>query len=109
MSFDISVDGAHDAASERALFELVCAQLLALSSCDLSSTALSEHTKLVEDLGLDSLKFVDLTVNLEDALGIAELPMQEWIDAELEAGRSLTVGALIAVCRAATSAPSEGA
>ena len=59
---------------------------------------LDSETLLIEELGLDSLKFVDLTVALEDALGIEEFPMQEWVDEELAAGRSLSVGALVARC-----------
>ena len=37
-------------------------------------------TSLVSDIGIDSLRFVDLTVSLEDALGIREFPMQDWAD-----------------------------
>ena len=39
-------------------------------------------SSLIHDLGLDSLKFVDLTVALEDAFGLGEFPMQEWVDGQ---------------------------
>jgi hypothetical protein len=32
----------------------------------------------------DSIRFVDLCVALEEALGVAEFPMQDWIDNQLE-------------------------
>lgn len=40
----------------------------------------STNSSLVDTLGLDSLRFVDLTVSLEDALGIEAFPMQAWVD-----------------------------
>jgi acyl carrier protein len=60
-----------------------------------ASAALS----LVEDLGIDSLKFVDLTVALEDAFELDEFPMQAWVDREAhkEAPR-FTVLALARAC-----------
>jgi acyl carrier protein len=69
-----------------------------------STLEINEESLLIEELGLDSMKFVDLTVNLEDALHISELPMQAWIDEELESGRSLSVGGLVQACRAALRA-----
>lgn len=55
---------------------------------------------LTDDLGLDSLRFVDLTVALEDALHIDAFPIQEWHDAEAakEGERRFTVASLVASC-----------
>ncbi len=56
-------------------------------------------TSIVDDLGVDSLSMIDLTLALEEELGIAEFPMQSWYDAELsKMGRRFTVGALAAAC-----------
>ncbi len=57
------------------------------------------ETSLVDDLGMDSMKFLDLTVALERRLGLRELPMQRWQDDEaLKPGRRYTVRALAATC-----------
>jgi acyl carrier protein len=57
--------------------------------------AIEPDTSLVEDLGLDSLAFVDLTLRLEAKLGVRELPLQDWIDAEVaRPGRRYTLGSL---------------
>lgn len=37
---------------------------------------------LIDTIGLDSIRFVDLTVELESALGVREFPMQDWVDAQ---------------------------
>ena len=76
-------------------------QILALQIPGTEGERIDEATRLVEDLGLDSLKFVDLTVGIEDELGLDEFPMQDWVDDELAHDRALTVGALADACRAA--------
>jgi hypothetical protein len=43
-----------------------------------------ESSLLIEDLGLDSLKFVDLTLSLERVLPTSEFPMQYWVDSRIE-------------------------
>ena len=51
------------------------------------------------ELGLDSLKLVDLAVALEDDLGIPEFPLQRWADAEASRPEPrFTVGALVTTC-----------
>jgi len=57
-------------------------------------------TSVVHDLGLDSLRFVDLTIALEEALNIGEFPIQEWHDAEstLASEPRFTMGSLVALC-----------
>jgi acyl carrier protein len=62
-------------------------------------------TSLVDDLGLDSIRFVDFAVALEETLGIPEFPLQGWIDAELGSpGETrFTVRALLSYCRRAVS------
>jgi acyl carrier protein len=61
---------------------------------------ISTAASLLDDVGLTSIKFVDLTVGLEDLLQIEEFPMQRWIDeqAMLDEGARFTVGALVEEC-----------
>ncbi|HEX6240948.1 MAG TPA: acyl carrier protein, partial [Polyangiales bacterium] len=66
------------------VWERVCAALRVCAP-GARQRGLDPATLLIDELGLDSLKFVDLTVALEDALGIHEFPMQEWVDEELSA------------------------
>ena len=80
------------------MFEIVCTEIGRLDIPELDARRLRCEMLLIEDIGLDSLKFVDLTVGLEDALGIEEFPMQEWVDEQMIAGAPLTVGALVAAC-----------
>src|SRR5262245_35834082 len=96
------------AGEEDDLFDKVCEQLMALSPPGVGAGSLSKDTLLLEELGLDSLKFVDLTVALETMLEVPEFPMQEWIDAQLEAGRALTVGQLVIACQRVSQAASGG-
>lgn len=79
--------------------EVVRAQLLGLRLAGVDAAMIQEDCLLIEDLGMDSLKFVDLTVALEEALGCEEFPMQEWVDERMEAQLPLSVGALAAACR----------
>jgi hypothetical protein len=58
---------------------------------------------LIEDLGLDSLKFVDLTLSLERVLPTSEFPMQYWVDSRIESGLPLNVGGLVEECAAILS------
>lgn len=44
---------------------------------------ISLETSLIDQIGLDSLRFVELTVGLEDALGLKVFPMQDWADQQL--------------------------
>lgn len=41
-------------------------------------------TSLVDDIGLDSLRFVGLTLALEQALSLKAFPMQDWADSQLD-------------------------
>jgi acyl carrier protein len=57
------------------------------------------ETSLVEDLCFDSLRFVDLTLALEQELGLKEFPMQTWVDEQTEKEtRAFTVQALVDAC-----------
>lgn len=85
-------------APPRETLAVVREQLLQLELAGLHAHVIDEQSLLIEDVGLDSLRFVDLTVGLEDALQIPEFPMQDWVDAQVEAGRPLTVGALVLEC-----------
>lgn len=53
---------------------------------------------LIDDVGLDSFQFVDVTVALERALNLDHFPMQEWVDESKALGRSLTVQSLVGAC-----------
>lgn len=64
----------------------------------ISTSELDVQTSVVEDLGLDSLRFVDLALALEEVLGISEFPLQDWYDAEAAHGGRFTVGSLVEVC-----------
>jgi acyl carrier protein len=57
--------------------------------------ALVDHS-LVEDLELDSLMFVDLTLILEEKLRIERLPMEDWALAESrKTGTRFTIRSLV--------------
>lgn len=76
-----------------ALAELVAPDLGFVSS------TITTDMSIFEDLGLDSLTMVDLTLVLEEKLSIPEFPMQAWADAEsTRAGRRYTVGSLVEWC-----------
>lgn len=77
----------------------VCGEILALLPAASPLNRVAESALLIDDLGIDSLKFVDLTVRLERALGLAEFPMQDWIDAQGASGRPLSVGELALACQ----------
>jgi acyl carrier protein len=58
---------------------------------------IDENDSVVDDLGFDSLKMVELAFALEDELGVTEFPLQLWWDAQqtgTESGR-FTVGSLV--------------
>jgi acyl carrier protein len=70
---------------------------------------LRPETSLLE-LGLDSLTAVDLTVALEEALGITEFPIQDWADSEASREEPrFTLGALVATCEELIEAQSSRA
>lgn len=79
--------------------EIVRAALLALELPDVTAAQIRADSSLLDDFGIDSLKFVDLTVNLEDGFGIETFPMQAWVDRQLDAGSRLTVAELATACR----------
>jgi acyl carrier protein len=56
-------------------------------------------TSLIDDLGLDSIKLVGLSVALEDAFDISDFPMQDWSDEEAQrTGGRFTVASLVTAC-----------
>lgn len=73
-------------------------QLIALEIDGLDATDIHPETRLIEDLGMDSLLFIDLTVALEEVLELDEFPMQEWVDQQREEHAPMTIGALAASC-----------
>jgi acyl carrier protein len=85
-------------------------QALSRVEPSLARTRIDLATSVIEDLGLDSIRFVDLTFALEDTLGIAEFPMQAWADAEAtRPGRRFTVASLVDRCVACLREQSAGA
>ena len=84
--------------TEAQTLEIVCATLARLPG--VRTRALRPECLLLDEVGLDSLQFVDLTVGLERALRVARFPMQQWVDECFELDRPLTVGALAVACQA---------
>ena len=85
--------------------QIVRTVLLGLELPGIQEAHIQPHRELIMDLGLDSLKFVDLTVALEHALGVEEFPMQAWVDARIASNEPLTVASLERACEAALLAP----
>jgi acyl carrier protein len=84
------------------LDEVVLAQVCgALARLDrrMANRPMTRDTSVVDDLGIDSLRFVDLTVILEEQLQIREFPLQDWYDSEAQkSGKRFTVGSLVSLC-----------
>ena len=60
-------------------------------------TALVSSVSLVHDMRMDSLVFVEVTVALEEELGVAGFPLQSWADEEsIKPGTAYTLGSLVA-------------
>jgi acyl carrier protein len=85
------------------LFTLVCSEVHRVSAPGVTLEDIAPSALLIEDLGVDSLRFVDLAVALESALGIADFPMQAWVDECLDHDRPLNVQALLSQCAALVS------
>ena len=80
-------------------FALVCQEVSRLSPRQ-GLGALAPETTLIE-LGYDSLSLVELTIALEERLGIKEFPMQKWADDESAlAQRRYSLGSLSSACQA---------
>ena len=74
---------------------------------DLGSSMDAEQS--VFDLGIDSLRLVDLTLALEDEFALPKLDMLGWIERERAAsGRKGTVRSLAEACRLATGDRGNG-
>jgi acyl carrier protein len=68
-----------------------------LSERGIDDPKLEDSTSIVDDLGLDSLDFVELTVALEEQTGLEEFPMQAWVDEQMgSAEPRFSAGALAA-------------
>jgi acyl carrier protein len=88
---------AEGSSNDERVYALVKQLLLVLAPAGLGE-AIDRASLLIDDVGLDSLKFVDLTVGLERTLGVREFPMQRWIDDLMDSGLPMTVGALVSCC-----------
>jgi acyl carrier protein len=72
----------------------ICELVAQLSTAELRGEEIHEGDSLVE-LGMDSLRMVDLTIELEDRLQVRDFPIQKWADAEAaREGAQYTVGSL---------------
>lgn len=89
---------------ENAAFQWICHGVMTLDMPGVSVRELSVHTRIFEDLGLDSLKMVDLTVWIEEVSGLDAFPMQEWLDRYARGGRAPTLGDLADAVQAALAA-----
>jgi acyl carrier protein len=93
------------------LYETVKAEVLRiLDSAWHASNVVVPSTSLMDDLGFDSLKLIDLTLALEAALQVDEFPMQDWADEEAEkSGGRFTLASLVEACaRAMAKRDSHG-
>jgi hypothetical protein len=86
------------ASNEERMLLLVQQQLSLLEIAGLAQHALRGEDLLIEDLCLNSLKFVQLAAGLALALGIEQFPMQEWLDGQLASGRPLSLAELVSAC-----------
>lgn len=65
----------------------------------LGGVHIESHTSIVDELRLDSLRFADLAVGLEKAFGLSEMPLQPWLDTEMDCAHPrFTVRSLACVC-----------
>ncbi|MBN1656097.1 MAG: hypothetical protein JXA30_20180 [Deltaproteobacteria bacterium] len=70
--------------------------LTVMEDSGMEKTEITMETSIVDDLGFTSLNFVDLTIAIEEALGIDGFPMLGWIDEEnLKADKHFTVYSLV--------------
>lgn len=79
-------------------FSIVARILTSLADLPIKLEEVTYETQLIDDIGLDSIRFVDLTVKLEDALGLSEFPMQEWVDQCMAGDGRMTAGGLTCAC-----------
>lgn len=80
-------------------FETVRDLVAQITSTPIDPTEIGPSTSLVLDLGLTSLKIVDLTLALEEAFGLDEFPIQEWMDREsAKKEQGFAVQSLVAEC-----------
>jgi acyl carrier protein len=55
-----------------------------------------ESSSLIDDLGLDSVRFVELTFALEDVFALDAFPMDEWAASEMaRVDKRFTVASLV--------------
>ena len=78
------------------IFQALCGILAELCGLPLDDVRAESH--LLLDLGLTSLKFIDLTLALEKKFGF-EFPLQDWVDAQQERGDdAFRVASLLQMC-----------
>src|SRR5689334_22117718 len=60
---------------------------------------LTTDLSLIDDLGFDSLRLVDLAFSLEAELQLNEFPVQRWADGEADSsGKRFTIASLVEIC-----------
>lgn len=68
------------------------------AACQRDENTISTSSRLVQELGLDSIRLLELQADLETALAIDDLPLQDWLDQAQEEGLALTVDRLVSAC-----------
>jgi acyl carrier protein len=58
-------------------FEIVSQMLSEV--CDVDRDKISSSSNIIEDLGVDSLDFLDLTYEIDKKFGV-KLPVEDWIE-----------------------------
>src|SRR5689334_1695685 len=98
-----------DDARER-VFRIVREAIVALPVKDRSKlTHVTMSSSIVTDLGIDSLSMIEVAVAIEDALGIAPIPLALWREREAErAGARFTVASLVDLCLGLAPREAEG-
>jgi acyl carrier protein len=64
----------------------------------LTERDLRANASIVDDLGIDSIRIVDLTLALQDIFGCSGAPVQEWADEQERSGQCYTIASLSERC-----------
>ena len=95
---------------DRESFVEVVVRSLKKANGRIATWSIDESTSIVDDLGFDSLKMIDLVFALEEEIGVSEFPLQLWCDreaAKMNAAR-FTVGSLVSQVMRCVRLPESG-
>ncbi|HVW23980.1 MAG TPA: phosphopantetheine-binding protein [Polyangiaceae bacterium] len=87
-----------ESCSRRESFVDAVIRSLRKANRSIETWSIDESSSIVDDLGFDSLKMIDLVFALEEEIGISEFPLQLWYDREVGRvnGARFTVDSLVA-------------